>query len=32
MDIGVRRVRRAEEEALAILRNDNAVIAARESA
>jgi RNA polymerase primary sigma factor len=32
MDIGVRRVRRAEEESLAILRNDNAVIAARESA
>jgi DNA-directed RNA polymerase sigma subunit (sigma70/sigma32) len=32
MDIGVRRVRRAEEEALALLRADNAVIAARESA
>jgi RNA polymerase primary sigma factor len=32
MDIGVRRVRRAEEEALTLLRGDNAVIAARESA
>jgi len=32
MDIGVRRVRRAEEEALALLRGDHAVIAARESA
>ena len=32
MDIGVRRVRRAEEEALTLLRSDNAVIAAREIA
>ena len=32
MDIGVRRVRRAEEEALSILRSDNTVIAARENA
>ncbi len=32
MDIGVRRVRRAEEEALAILRGDSRVIAARQSA
>jgi len=32
MDIGVRRVRRAEEEALAILRNDDAVLAARADA
>ena len=32
MDIGVRRVRRAEEEALAILRGDVRVIAARQSA
>jgi RNA polymerase primary sigma factor len=31
MDIGVRRVRRAEEEALAILRDDNAVLAAHEN-
>jgi RNA polymerase primary sigma factor len=31
MDIGVRRVRRAEEEALLLLRSDNAVIAAREN-
>src|SRR5580704_10663234 len=32
MDIGVRRVRRAEEEALALLREDSAVVAAREVA
>ncbi len=32
MDIGVRRVRRAEEEALEILRDDSAVLAAREVA
>jgi len=32
MDIGVRRVRRAEEEALAILRGDDAIIAAHENA
>jgi hypothetical protein len=32
MDIGVRRVRRAEEEALALLRDDSAVVAAREVA
>jgi DNA-directed RNA polymerase sigma subunit (sigma70/sigma32) len=32
MDIGVRRVRRAEEEALTLLRGDHDVIAARESA
>ena len=32
MDIGVRRVRRAEEEAMAILRRDEAVIAAHEPA
>ena len=32
MDIGVRRVRRAEEEALAVLRGDSRVIAARQSA
>ncbi len=32
MDIGVRRVRRAEEEAMAILRRDQAVIAAHEMA
>jgi RNA polymerase primary sigma factor len=32
MDIGVRRVRRAEEEALAILRHDDKVIAAHETA
>ncbi len=32
MDIGVRRVRRAEEEAMAILRKDQAVIAAHEMA
>src|SRR5665213_2194185 len=32
MDIGVRRVRRAEEEALALLREDSAVLAAREVA
>ncbi len=32
MDIGVRRVRRAEEEAMAILRQDQAVIAAHEPA
>ena len=32
MDIGVRRVRRAEDAALARLRSDNAVIAARENA
>ena len=32
MDIGVRRVRRAEEEAFSLLRSDNAVIAARENA
>src|SRR6202522_694934 len=32
MDIGVRRVRRAEDEALAILREDSAVVAAREVA
>ena len=30
MDIGVRRVRRAEEEALAILRDDDAIVAAHE--
>jgi RNA polymerase primary sigma factor len=32
MDIGVRRVRRAEEEALTLLREDAAVVAAREVA
>ena len=32
MDIGVRRVRRAEEEALTLLREDSAVVAAREVA
>ena len=32
MDIGVRRVRRAEEEALTLLREDTAVLAAREVA
>ena len=32
MDIGVRRVRRAEEEALAILRDDVSVLAAHEVA
>src|SRR5487761_1742432 len=32
LDIGVRRVRRAEEEALALLRGDDAVIAAHENA
>ncbi|MDE3007744.1 MAG: sigma-70 family RNA polymerase sigma factor [Acidobacteriota bacterium] len=31
MDIGVRRVRRAEEEALAILRHDDAIVAAHEN-
>jgi len=31
MDIGVRRVRRAEEEALALLRDDDAVVAAHEN-
>src|SRR5487761_1244980 len=31
MDIGVRRVRRAEEEALNLLRQDNAVLSAREN-
>ena len=31
MDIGVRRVRRAEEEALAILRGDDSIIAAHEN-
>ncbi len=31
MDIGVRRVRRAEEEALGILRDDNTVVAAHEN-
>jgi RNA polymerase primary sigma factor len=32
MDIGVRRVRRAEEEALTMLRDDDAVLAARDVA
>jgi len=32
MDIGVRRVRRAEDEALAILRDDSNVLAAHEVA
>jgi hypothetical protein len=32
MDIGVRRVRRAEEEALEILRNDAAILAAHVNA
>ncbi len=32
LDIGVRRVRRAEEEALAVLRNDETVVAAHEVA